>query len=139
MFTRHNHSSENLTAAWLLPGTSLPLSFSLTIILVVPPITIAAVGSSLATLLIARSTPPTLPDLHYALAVLIVSYLMLGVGLLLACGLMVIYFQRLAIHHLPGREVIVSTFLPFVPLSLFCPLLLMRGVDWDRVDKELSP
>lgn len=72
----------------------------------VPPITIAAVGTSLCTLLIAEDR------LNYALIVLITSYVMLGVGLLLACGIMIIYFQRLALHHIPAREVIVSTFLP---------------------------
>lgn len=53
--------------------------------------------------------------LDYALTVLIASYVMNGVGLLIACGLMVIYFQRLAFHHLPPRELIVSTFLPLGP------------------------
>jgi tellurite resistance protein TehA-like permease len=92
VFTRHNHTSGSLTATWLLP--------------VVPPITIAAVGSSLCTLLIAKDR------LDYALIIFITSYVMLGVGLLLAIAIMVIYFQRLALHHCPAREVIVSTFLP---------------------------
>lgn len=95
MFTRHNHTSDALTAAWLLP--------------VVPPITIAAVGSVLCNLLI------PLGRLDYALTIMITSYIMNGVGLLLASGLMVIYFQRLALHHLPGREVIVSSCLPMGP------------------------
>ncbi|ORY73240.1 voltage-dependent anion channel-domain-containing protein [Leucosporidium creatinivorum] len=95
MFTKHNHTAEALTAAWLLP--------------VVPPITIAAVGSSLCRLLIERDR------LDYAFTILVASYVMNGVGLLIACGLMVIYFQRLAVHHLPPRELIVSTFLPLGP------------------------
>lgn len=53
--------------------------------------------------------------LDYAFTILIASYVMNGVGLLIACGLMVIYFQRLAVHHLPPRELIVSTFLPLGP------------------------
>ncbi|KAK4703492.1 hypothetical protein P7C70_g2726, partial [Phenoliferia sp. Uapishka_3] len=95
MFTKHKHTAEALTAAWLLP--------------VVPPITIAAVGSGLCTLLIARER------YEYALTIMITSYVMNGVGLLIACGIMVIYFQRLAVHHLPAREIIVSTFLPLGP------------------------
>lgn len=83
VFTKHNHTSTSLTAAWLLP--------------IVPPITVAATGSSLASLLIDNNR------LDYALTIMITSYIMNGVGLLLACGLMVIYFQRLALHHLPGR------------------------------------
>lgn len=95
MFTKHNHTTEALTAAWLLP--------------VVPTITIAAVGSSLCRLLIERER------LQYALTIMIASYVMNGVGTLIACGVMVIYFQRLAVHHLPPRELIVSTFLPLGP------------------------
>lgn len=53
--------------------------------------------------------------LDSALTVLISSYVMNGVGLLIACGLMVLYFQRLTFHHLPPRELIVSTFLPLGP------------------------
>lgn len=63
-------------------------------------------GTSLCTLLIAEAR------IDYALIVMIASYIMLGVGLLLACALMALYFQRLAMHHLPPRELIVSTFLP---------------------------
>lgn len=116
MFTKHNHTTEALTAAWLLPvGTPSsppPLSslFANLYSIAVPAITIAAVGPSLARLLITERN-----DLRYALTVLIASYINCGVGLLLACGIMTIYFQRLAVHHLPPREVIVSTFLPLGP------------------------
>lgn len=115
MFTKHKHTTEALTAAWLLPvGTSLflhmlLLSFTSKSNYLVPPITIAAVGSNLCTLLIARGR------YNYALTILVTSYVMNGVGLLIACGLMVIYFQRLAVHHMPPKEVITSTFLPLGP------------------------
>lgn len=95
MFTKHSHTPEALTAAWLLP--------------VVPPITVAAVGSTMSSILLEQGR------LRYSLTIMIASYIMNGVGLLIACGLMVIYFQRLALHHLPNREVIVSTFLPLGP------------------------
>jgi tellurite resistance protein TehA-like permease len=75
----------------------------------VPPITVAAVGNTLCKYLILEAR------YDYALTIMIASYVMCGVGLLVACGLMVIYFQRLAIHRLPPREVIVSTFLPLGP------------------------
>lgn len=100
MFTRHSHTASTLTAAFLLP--------------IVPPITIAAVGSSLATLLIADNR------VDYAFIVLIVSYLMLGIGLGLAIGVLIIYGQRLALQRQPSHEVIVSTFLP-LGKSLFPP------------------
>lgn len=64
----------------------------------------AAAGATFAKLLIADDR------LEYALTVLLASYVMNGVGTLIAMGLMVIYFQRLAVFHLPPREVIVSTF-----------------------------
>ena len=85
---------------------ALPDNFSS---IAVPPITIGAVGSNLCTLLIARER------YNYALTILVTSYVMTGVGTLLACGIMIIYFQRLAVHHLPPREVITSTFLPLGP------------------------
>lgn len=118
MFTQHNHTPEALTAAWLLPvGERQHLEFESrlgtdctdSLRTLVPPITIAAVGSTLCRYLILDAR------YDYALTVLIASYVMCGVGLLVACGLMVIYFQRLAIHRLPPREVIVSTFLPLGP------------------------
>ncbi|KAM0756009.1 hypothetical protein T439DRAFT_320700 [Meredithblackwellia eburnea MCA 4105] len=95
MFTRHKNTPEALTAAWLLP--------------VVPPITIGAVGSSLCGLLTERGR------YNYSLTILLASYVMTGVGVLIACGIMTNYFQRLVLHHLPPREVIVSTFLPLGP------------------------
>lgn len=40
---------------------------------------------------------------------------MAGIGTLTASMVLVLYFQRLALHHIPGREVVVSTFLPLGP------------------------
>jgi tellurite resistance protein TehA-like permease len=105
MFTRHNHAHDTLTAAWMLP--------------IVPPITVAAAGATFSKLLIAEDR------LEYALTVLLASYVMNGVGVLIALGLMVIYFQRLAVFHLPPREVIVST---------FCKLF--RAQDPDGIDTD---
>lgn len=55
------------------------------------------------------------PSVAYALTILLASYIMDGIGLLLAAMIMAIYFQRLAVHHLPARDVIISTFLPLGP------------------------
>ncbi|KAF7970464.1 hypothetical protein HWV62_23869 [Athelia sp. TMB] len=99
MFTRHSHSTERLTAAWLLP--------------IIASITVAAwmvrSGSTISRLLIQHSYH------SYALTILLASYIMDGIGLLLAAMIMAIYFQRLAVHHLPARDVIISTFLPLGP------------------------
>ena len=45
------------------------------------------------------------------------SYILWGTGVPLAMSTLVIYFQRLTIHNLPPREVIVSVFLPLGPLG----------------------
>lgn len=50
--------------------------------------------------------------------ILVTSYVMNGLGFLLAFMVLVLYLQRLAIHHVPGREIIVSTFLPLGEPSL---------------------
>jgi hypothetical protein len=49
---------------------------------------------------------------NYAYVILLISYNSLGVGLLLAFMVLVWYVKRLAIWKIPGKEVIVSTFLP---------------------------
>ncbi|GAA5897798.1 hypothetical protein JCM5296_006077 [Sporobolomyces johnsonii] len=92
MFTKHNHTAEALTAAWLLP--------------IVPTITVAASATVHCKLLLLENR------LDYCLVLFVASYILNGVGLLLASGIMVLYFQRLTLHHLPPREVIVSSFLP---------------------------
>jgi tellurite resistance protein TehA-like permease len=94
MQTISTHTSDSVTAAWLLP--------------IVPPITIAASGASISNLLIDKNP-------EYALKIWIASYIMNGIGCLLASMVLVLYFQRLILHHIPGREVVVSTFLPLGP------------------------
>lgn len=58
-----------------------------------------------------------LPDESYALGTLLVSFILWGMGTPLALVVLVIYYQRLAVHKLPPREVIVSCFLPLGPLG----------------------
>lgn len=52
---------------------------------------------------------------NYALTIWIASYIMNGIGTMLAAFVLVLYFQRLSLHHIPGREVVVTTFLPLGP------------------------
>ncbi|KZP24130.1 hypothetical protein FIBSPDRAFT_1012499 [Athelia psychrophila] len=94
MFTKHHHSADQMTAAWLLPIGATTTTVS------------SAVLSFFPNLL-------AIPA--YALTILLTSYIMDGIGLLLASMIMALYFQRLAVHHLPAREVIISTFLPLGP------------------------
>jgi tellurite resistance protein TehA-like permease len=77
----------------------------------VPLITEAAVGSTLCKLLLAQNRHT------YCLTLLIASYLCAGIGMLLAAAVIVLYLQRLLLHHLPPREVIVSSWLPVGPIG----------------------
>ncbi|GAA5923497.1 uncharacterized protein JCM15063_003665 [Sporobolomyces koalae] len=92
IFTVHRVSAETFTAAWLLP--------------LVPPSTVAATGTSLCKLLLLEQRYP------YAFVVLVTSYVILGVALCTACAIMTLYLQRLLLHKLPPKEVVVSALLP---------------------------
>ncbi|KAK5262444.1 Plasma membrane sulfite pump involved in sulfite metabolism [Exophiala xenobiotica] len=59
-----------------------------------------------------------IPRSEQALATLVVGYVLWGLGLPTALFIMVVYFQRLAIHKLPPKEVIVSCFMPLGPLGM---------------------
>lgn len=70
-----------------------------------------------------------LPNPQHALWTLTVSYVLWGCGVPLAMFTMVIYFQRLTIHRLPPREVIVSFFLPLGPLGQGSFAIMQLGAD----------
>jgi len=91
IFNYHNQSLEAVTGAWLLP--------------VVSPIVSAATGG-----IVAQYLPPA-----HARLTLVCSYIIWGCGFPIAVLVMAIYFQRLAMHHLPPRATIVSVFLPLGP------------------------
>ena len=90
----HDTHLYTMTAAWLLP--------------VVATIVASASGGIVA---------DVLPNPSHALWTVTISYILWGTGVPLAMTIMVIYFQRLAVHKLPPREVIVSVFLPLGPLG----------------------
>lgn len=90
----HKAELSSMTAAWLLP--------------IVATVVCASSGGIVA---------GVLPNNQYALWTVIVSYILWGTGVPLATCVMVIYFQRLTVYHLPPREVIVSVFLPLGPLG----------------------
>lgn len=83
-----------MTAVWLLP--------------IVSCIVAASSGAIVA---------EVLPDEQYALWTVFTSYVLWGIGLPLAMMVMVIYLQRLTLHKLPPKAVIVSVFLPLGPLG----------------------
>lgn len=58
-----------------------------------------------------------LTDSQHALATLLASFILWGMSTPLAILVLVIYYQRLAVHKLPPREIIVSCCLPLGPLG----------------------
>ncbi|KAL3479049.1 sulfite efflux pump SSU1 [Aspergillus californicus] len=84
----------SMTAVWLLP--------------IVGTVVAASTGAIVADLL---------PNPQHALWNIIVSYVLWGVGLPLAMMVMVIYLQRLTLHKIPPKAMIVSVFLPLGPLG----------------------
>ena len=95
MSQEHHSSLDKITAAQLLP--------------IVAPIVAADTGSTVARVL---------PNIHYARDTIMTSYAMWGMSVPLALSVLVIYYQRLAVHKLPPGEVIVSCFLPLGPLGM---------------------
>ncbi|OCT46670.1 Sulfite efflux pump SSU1 [Cladophialophora carrionii] len=59
-----------------------------------------------------------LPNNQQALATVLAGYILLGVGLPTAIFILIMYWQRLTIHKLPPREVIVSCFVPLGPFGM---------------------
>ena len=83
-----------MTAAWCLP--------------ILPTIVASATGSIIS---------EVLPNPQHALWTLVISYILWGIGVPFSIVVMVIYFQRLTVHKLPPRDVIVSVFLPLGPFG----------------------
>lgn len=68
-----------------------------------------------------------LPHPQQALATVLAGYVLWGIGVPSAMMILVIYYQRLAVHKLPPREIIVSTFLPLGPLNMGAFGLMQLG------------
>ncbi|GAQ10612.1 sulfite efflux pump SSU1 [Aspergillus lentulus] len=84
----------SMTAIWLLPIASCVVA--------------SGTGAVVADLLL---------NPNHALWTIIVSYVLWGVGICLSMIVYVIYFQRLTVHKLPHKGVIMSVFLPMGPLG----------------------
>lgn len=110
----HKHQNElsKMTAVWLLP--------------IVSTIVASASGGIVA---------DVLPNPQHQLWTIIVSYVLWGTGFPLAMVVLVIYFHRLTMYHLPAREVIVSVFLPLGPIGQGSFAIMQLG----RVAKDVFP
>ncbi|KAF9741482.1 hypothetical protein PMIN06_010573 [Paraphaeosphaeria minitans] len=93
--TPQQHQLDSITAVQLLPIAA----------------TIVASGTG-------AEVSKVLPDPRNALGTLIASYIMWGLSVPFAVSILVIYYQRLALHKLPPREIVVSSFLPMGPLGM---------------------
>ena len=91
----HRQALDRITAAQLLP--------------IAASIVCAGTGSRVA---------QNLPDPERALSTVIVCYVLWGMATPLAMTVLVMYYTRLALHKLPPREVVVSSFLPLGPLGM---------------------
>ncbi|KAL2419939.1 Sulfite efflux pump SSU1 [Exophiala dermatitidis] len=112
MSQSHQHSLDRITAAQLLP--------------IAATIVAAGAGSKVAAILHNQT---------HALGTLLTSYVMWGMSTPLAMTILVIYYQRLALHKLPPREVVVSSFLPLGPLGMGGYAIMNMG----RVAREVFP
>ncbi|KAJ5577363.1 hypothetical protein N7535_004289 [Penicillium sp. DV-2018c] len=88
--------------------TSLDRITAVQILPIAATIVAAGAGAEIANIL---------PNKQHALGTLLVSFILWGMSTPLAIVILVIYYQRLAVHKLPPREVIVSCFLPLGPLG----------------------
>ncbi|KAL9106963.1 MAG: hypothetical protein Q9227_008086 [Pyrenula ochraceoflavens] len=116
MSRSHLQSLDRITAAQLLPVAST--------------IVASGAGSNTASALLSSSSTARL-----APGTLIASYILCGLSTPLAMTILVIYYQRLALHKLPPREVIVSCFLPLGPLGMGGYTIMSLG----KVARELLP
>jgi len=110
MFTRQQHTIEDMTAVWLLPVVA------------------AEVTASSGGLLI-----PYLADKTAGLHMLFLSYALWAVSVPLAMGILVILFLRLTLHKLPHRDMAVSSWLSLGPIGTGALGLLLLGPDAQRV------
>lgn len=110
----HQQSLDRITAAQLLPIAA----------------TIVASGGGAR---VAEELNKFNPE--YALGTSIAGYVMWGMSTPLAMVVLVMYYQRLALHKLPPREIVVSSFLPLGPLGMGGWTIMYLG----KVMREILP
>ena len=110
MFTRQDHTLQNMTAVWLLPIVAAEVT--------------AASGGLLISHLDAGPV---------ARQILFLSYALWGTSVLPAMGILVILFLRMTLHKLPGRDMAVSSGLSLGPVGTGALGLLLLGAEAPRV------
>ncbi|MHC8367881.1 TDT family transporter [Pseudomonas sp. ZT5P21] len=106
MFTRQEHSIDQMTAVWLLPVVAAEVA--------------AASGGLLA---------PHLADAHSQLVVLITSYVLWAFSLPVAFSILTILLLRMALHKLPHENMAASSWLALGPIGTGALGMLLLGAD----------
>ena len=106
MFTRQDHSIDQMTAVWLLPVVAAEVA--------------AASGGLLA---------PYLSDTVAQFHVLITSYVLWAFSVPVAFSILTILILRMALHKLPHESMAASSWLALGPIGTGALGLLLLGVD----------
>jgi C4-dicarboxylate transporter/malic acid transport protein len=106
MFTRQQHSIDQMTAVWLLPVVAAEVA--------------AASGGLLA---------PHLGDSHSQFSVLITSYVLWALSVPVAFSMLTILLLRMALHKLPHASMASSSWLALGPISTGAFGLMVLGAD----------
>jgi len=106
MFTRQEHSIDQMTAVWLLPVVAAE---------------VAAVSGGLLA--------PHLADAHAQLVVLVTSYVLWAFSLPVAFSILTILLLRMALHKLPHENMAASSWLALGPIGTGALGMLVLGGD----------
>lgn len=106
MFTRQEHSIDQMTAVWLLPVVAAEVA--------------AASGGLLA---------PHLADAHSQLVMLVTSYVLWAFSLPVAFSILTILMLRMALHKLPPANMAASSWLALGPIGTGALGMLLLGGD----------
>lgn len=104
MFTRQEHSIDQMTAVWLLPVVAAEVA--------------AASGGLLA---------PHLADAHSQLVMLVTSYVLWAFSLPVAFSILTILMLRMALHKLPHANMAASSWLALGPIGTGALGMLLGG------------
>ena len=106
MFTRHDHSVDQMTAVWLLPVVAAE---------------VAAVSGGIIA--------PHLGDAHAQLVMLVTSYALWGFSVPVAFSILTILILRMALYKLPPASMAASSWLALGPIGTGALGLLVLGGD----------
>ncbi|AIG05582.1 C4-dicarboxylate transporter/malic acid transport protein [Pseudomonas fluorescens] len=106
MFTRQEHSIDQMTAVWLLPVVAAEVA--------------AASGGLLA---------PHLADAHSQWVMLVTSYVLWAFSLPIAFSILTILMLRMALHKLPHANMAASSWLALGPIGTGALGMLLLGQD----------